>query len=106
MGKPLVPKCPAAIAEYTYDGNDRLAIALDPAPRNDGAERWRFARLELLEFHLAEFHDALAVLQRDVPAREPVIGSTIDGFGAVERHGEFRTRGFDVEGVPLVGGFQ
>src|SRR5690348_7106155 len=62
----------------------------------------RPAALQRLDLHRTELHDAGAVLQPDAAARVLAVLDAVDGFLAVERHGELRALGDDLVGVPFV----
>ncbi len=68
--------------------------------------RWKSRLSERLDLHLAELDDARSVLQCDPSLRMLGILGAVDGSGAVERHGELRTLGDDLVGIPFVGGLE
>src|SRR5258708_7904366 len=78
------------------------------APARHLREVWQMPRSprgsERPGLHLAESHDAAAVLQREPALGELGILGAVDGLDAVEDHGEFPAFGGDVIGVPLVAG--
>src|SRR5215472_7160873 len=63
-------------------------------------------RLQRLQFDLAEFHHALAVLQGDAALGVLAVGRAVDGLDAVERDVETRALDADLVGVPLAAGLE
>src|SRR5579872_2424050 len=75
-------------------------------PRHRTRPEMIYPASERLDVHLAELHDALAVLERDMAAREFAVLGAVDRLGAVERHREFRALGGDLVGVPFAAGLE
>src|SRR5438045_4071249 len=93
---------PAALGAPAPWSANRVGNGKRPLPTLRSVAR----RLHRLDVHLAELHDALAVLERDMAARKLAVLRAIDRAGAVERHGEFRALGGDLVGVPFAAGLE
>jgi hypothetical protein len=67
-------------------------------------DRLNWHRLQRLDFHLAEFHDARGILKRERPTSVLAV-LNIHRAGSVERHGKLRAFRRDLIGVPSTTGF-